>query len=53
MGTSKLQPERVTATDGARVATHEIIEIRNITLKEALQMVRALADQAELASRSK
>jgi hypothetical protein len=47
MGTPKLQPERITATASARVAAPEIIEIRNITLKEALQMVRALADRAE------
>jgi hypothetical protein len=47
MGTPKLQPERIAATESARVATPEIIEIRNITLKEALQMVRALADRME------
>jgi hypothetical protein len=47
MGTPKLQPEPLAATDSARVAAPKIIEIRNITLKEALQMVRALADRAE------
>jgi hypothetical protein len=47
MGTPKLQPERIAATDSARISTAEIIEIRNITLKQALQMVRALANLAE------
>ena len=39
-----LQPERVTASDDVHLAPAKIIEIRNVTLKEALQMVRALAD---------
>jgi hypothetical protein len=42
-----LQPERITAPDIPRPVAPEIIEIRSVTLKEALQLVRALADRTE------
>jgi hypothetical protein len=45
----KLQPERGTPSENSCAAageTAEIVEIRNVTLKEALRMVRALADRA-------
>ena len=43
----KLQLEPITAADAAHVVGGKIIEIRNVTLKEALQLVRALADRQE------
>jgi hypothetical protein len=49
MNKPKLQPECVTASETACLAaagTVEIVEVRNVTLKEALEMVRVLADRA-------
>jgi hypothetical protein len=39
----QLQPERITAADSARPPAGEILEIRNVTLKQAIQLVRSLA----------
>ncbi|HXM14541.1 MAG TPA: hypothetical protein VN933_04815 [Candidatus Eremiobacteraceae bacterium] len=44
MNKPTLQPEPLTAADNARVPTGEIIEIRNITLKAALKIVREQLD---------
>ena len=49
MNKPKLQPECVTTPEKSGLAAGEdveILEVRNISLKEALQMVRALADRA-------
>ncbi|MBV9885317.1 MAG: hypothetical protein JO119_02105 [Acidobacteria bacterium] len=41
-----LQPEHSTVSDSSHVVKGAVVEIRNITLKEALRMVKALADGA-------
>ena len=45
MNNPNLQPERTTAPEKPRPVIGEILEIRNVTLKEALQVVRSLAER--------
>jgi hypothetical protein len=48
----KLQLESVAASDNTSLTTHEIFEVHNITLKEAIELVRSLATASQMPPQS-